>query len=253
MPYRATLAEWRTILVKRFFTGRLLDAISSAKWAVYPLLVRLMPGVAILLHEPESTRRYWRAIEPGMLVVDGGANMGGYSLLASRRAGPAGRVFSFEPDPRNFERLAARVRRCANVQPVSKAIADKSGQSVLFLDTFHAGHSLVDGRVGPTGISVAVTSLDDFVRELGLPGLDVVKLDIEGAELLALDGMQQLLRGKRRPVILCEVHPPIAPEELIAKVEANGYRAWVLDAELTGGAHDVPVHVLAVPPERDRP
>src|SRR5437016_8728725 len=81
MPYRATLAEWRTILVKRFFTGRLLDAISSAKWSVYPLLVRLMPGVAILLHEPESTRRYWRAIEPGMLVVDGGANMGGYSLL----------------------------------------------------------------------------------------------------------------------------------------------------------------------------
>ena len=250
MPYRATLAEWRTILVKRFFTGRLLDAISSAKWAVYPLLVRLMPGLAILLHEPESTRRYWRAIEPGMLVVDGGANMGGYSLLASRRAGPAGRVFSFEPDPRNFARLAARVRRCANVRPIPKAIADKSGQSLLFLDTFHAGHSLVDGRVGERGILVEVTSLDDFVRELGLPGLDVVKLDIEGAELLALDGMQQLLRGARRPVILCEVHPPITPEELIAKVEAHGYRASVLDAELTGAVHAVPVHVLAVPPER---
>ena len=243
----ATLAEWRTILALRLVRGRLLDLISSAKWAVYPLLVRLAPRLAMWLHEPESTRRFWSAIAPGALVVDGGANMGGYALLASRRAGPAGRVFAFEPDPRNFARLAARVRRCANVQPVPKAIADRSGESLLFLDTFHAGHTLIDGRVGERGIAVAVTSLDDFVRELGLPGLDVVKLDVEGAELRALDGMEQILRGARRPVILCEVHPPIAPEELIAKVAAHGYRATVLDAELTGAAHAVPVHVLATP------
>src|SRR5213078_4183202 len=134
-----------------------------------------------------------------------------------------GRVFSFEPDPRNFARLAARVRRCANVRPIPKAIADKSGQSLLFLDTFHAGHTLVDGRVGENGILVEVTSLDDFVREQALPGLDVVKLDVEGAELLAIDGMREILGGARRPAILCEVHPPIKPEDFIAKVEVYGY------------------------------
>ena len=248
-----TLAEWRTILVKRFFPLALLDVISSLKWRIYPLLVRFSPRLAILLHEPESTRAFWDAIAPGMLVVDGGANMGGYSLLAARRAGAGGRVFAFEPDPRNFARLAARVRGLSNVQPVRKAIAAAGGESLLFQDTFHAGHTLVNGRVGGNGIAVEVTSLDEFVRQHGLPGLDVVKLDIEGAELLAVDGMQRLLRSERRPVILCEVHPPITPEEFIGKVSRFGYRARVLDAKLIGAGHDVPVHVLAEPPERDVP
>src|SRR5690349_15847530 len=126
----STLAEWRTILVKRFFPLSLIDAISSLKWRVYPLLVRFAPRVAIWLHEPESTGAFWDAIRLGSLVVDGGANMGGFSLLASRRAGPSGRVFAFEPDPRNFARLAARLRRYANVEPVAKAISAASGQAV---------------------------------------------------------------------------------------------------------------------------
>lgn len=247
------LAEWRTILVKRFVPLVVLDAISSLKWKIYPLLVRLWPGLAIFLHEPESTRAFWDAIAPGMLVVDGGANMGGYSLLASRRAGADGRVFAFEPDPNNFARLLKQIGHLTNVQPVQKAIAATSGESLLFLDTFHAGHTLVDGRVGEHGISVGVTSLDDFVRDHALPGLDVVKLDIEGAELLAIDGMQSVLRGKRRPVILCEVHPPITPEDFINKMNELGYRTYALDAKLTGGRHDVPMHVLSLPPERDHP
>jgi len=247
----ATFAEWRRQFASRVFSGtRLLDWISSTKWAVYPTLVRFVPRLAIWMHEPESTRFFWDAIKPGMLVVDGGANMGGYSLLASRRTGDSGRVFSFEPDPNNFRRLSARLAKYRNVQPVQRAIAAKSGESLLFLDTFHAGHTLVDGRVSENGIRVAVTSLDDFVREHGLPGLDVVKLDIEGAELLALDGMQQILSGARRPAILCEVHAPIAPEEVIAKLAAHGYDAGALDAVLTGHAHAVPVHVIATPPER---
>jgi FkbM family methyltransferase len=245
------LAEWRTILVKRFVPLVVLDAISSLKWKIYPLLVRLWPRLAILLHEPESTRAFWDAIAPGMIVVDGGANMGGYSLLASRRAGAEGRVFAFEPDPNNFARLVKQVGHLTNAEPVQKAIAAASGESLLFLDSFHAGHTLVDGRVGERGISVGVTSLDDFVRDHSLPGIDVVKLDIEGAELLALDGMQRLLRSERRPVILCEVHPPITPEEFISKLDAFGYRTRILDAKLTGARHDVPVHVLSVPIERE--
>jgi FkbM family methyltransferase len=247
------LAEWRTILVKRFVPLVVLDAISSLKWKIYPLLVRLWPRMAIFLHEPESTRAFWDAITPGMLVVDGGANMGGYSLLASRRAGAEGRIFAFEPDPDNFARLLKQIGHLTNVQPVRKAIAAASGESMLFLDSFHAGHTLVDGRVGEHGISVGITSLDDFVRDYALPGLDVVKLDIEGAELLAIDGMESILRSERRPVILCEVHPPITPEEFISRMNEFRYHTRVLDAKLTGAGHDVPVHVLSVPMERDVP
>src|SRR5947199_294960 len=69
-------------------------------------------------------------------------------------------------------------------------------------------------------------------------------------QLLAIDGMREILGGARRPAILCEVHPPIKPEDFIAKVEVYGYRVRLLDAALTGSVHDVPVHVLAIPPER---
>jgi hypothetical protein len=65
--------------------------------------------------------------------------------------------------------------------------------------------------------------------------------------------MESILRSERRPVILCEVHPPITPEEFINKMNEFRYRTRVLDAKLTGAGHDVPVHVLSVPMERDVP
>jgi FkbM family methyltransferase len=248
-----TLAEWRTLAAKRLFAGGLLELISAAKWAVYPSLVRFTPWLAIAIHEPESSRAFWRAIEPGAIVIDGGANRGGFSILASRRAGSKGRVFAFEPEPRNFATLTRRMRPFPNVTPVQKAISGAPGEAVLQLDRFHAGHTLHRDIEAVGSVTVPVTSMDAFVREHSLPGLDVVKLDIEGAELEAIaDGMREVLASPRRPVVICEIHPPITPEQIIAPLAAHGYLCTVLDAELTGQVHDVPVHVLATPPERTR-
>ena len=192
----------------------------------------------------------WRtAIANRVFGVDGGANMGGYSMLASRRVGASGTVFAFEPEPRNFEQLSRRMASWRNVVVIPKAIAGYSGEARLHLDTFHAGHSLRELGTDKS-VTVAVTTLDDFVRARGLPGLDVVKLDIEGAELDAIDGMRTPLSGVRRPVIVCEIHPPITPEEIRDALAVSGYRSRLLDAELTGRRHDVPVHMLAEPPER---
>jgi hypothetical protein len=96
-------------------------------------------------------------------------------------------------------------------------------------------------------VTVPVTTLDEFVREHALPGLDVVKLDIEGAELEAIAGMTEVLSAARRPVVLCELHPPLTPEQFRDALAVHGYRSEVLDAEFIGRAHDVPVHLLAVP------
>jgi len=97
-------------------------------------------------------------------------------------------------------------------------------------------------------VTVPVTSLDDFARERGLAGFDVVKFDIEGAELEAIEGMRNVLTGPRRPVILCEVHAPLTPEEITEVLARFGYRCQLLDAEYAGTAHQVPVHLLAHPP-----
>ena len=253
---RQTFAEWRTHATNRILGGTmLLRWMSAAKWAIYPLLVRWMPKMAIAIHEPESTSVFWNAIAPGMTVVDAGANMGGFSVLAAHRVGTSGRVFAFEPEPRNFASLSRRMRRFPMVTPVQRAVSDTVGEAVLHLDSFHAGHSLVGVIAGPavSETTVPVTSLDAFVREQGLAGLDVVKLDVEGAELQAIAGMREQLAGPRPPVILCEIHGPNRPEDIIAAVTPYGYRCEVLDAALTGEAHRVPVHVLARPAAARRP
>lgn len=247
---KQTFAEWRTDAVNRYLGGTtLLEWISTAKWAVYPLLVRWMPRVAIAIHEPESAQAFWNAIRPGMIVVDAGANRGGFSVLASRRVGKHGRVFAFEPEPRNFETLRRKMSRFPVVTPVQKAVSDAVGTAMLHLDSFHAGHSLVGVIAGPavSEVSVPLTSLDAFVRDNNLPGIDVVKLDVEGAELQAIAGLREQMSGSRPPVILCEVHTPHRPEDVIAAVTPYGYRCEVIDAKLTGEVHRVPVHVLAHP------
>jgi FkbM family methyltransferase len=225
----------------------LLGLVSEAKWAVFPRLARLAPKLAILTHEPESTRAFWEVLRPGAIVIDGGSNRGGYSILGSLGVGPAGRVFAFEPEPSNFERLRRILRDFPNVVPVPKAIGGEVGAAALKLDTFHAGHSLVrDVGLGKS-VSVPVTTVDAFVAENRLPGVDVLKLDIEGAELDAVRGMAKLLCGERRPIILIEVHPPLTPEQLLAALDEHGYEGRLLDAPLTGNVHEVPVHLLARP------
>jgi FkbM family methyltransferase len=250
---KKTFAEWRTYAVNRFLGGtKALEWISAAKWALYPSLVRWMPRVAIAIHEPESARVFWDTIRPGMTVVDAGANRGGFSVLASHRVGASGRVFAFEPEARNFMVLVRKMRRFPAVVPVQKAVSDAVGEAVLHLDSFHAGHSLVGVIAGPAvdEARVAVTSLDAFVREQQLDGIDVVKLDVEGSELQAIAGMREQMAGPRPPFILVEVHAPNRPEDIVAAVTPYGYRCDLLDAALTGEAHRVPVHVFAKPLKR---
>ena len=224
----------------------LLDSLSRVKWAVYPYVVRFAPRLAIAVHEPEATGAYWRTIQEGMLIVDGGANLGGYAMLGSKRTGPNGRVYAFEPEPANFRLLERRVSNLQNVIPVPKALGRRSGEATLKLDPFHQRHSLTRNGQGDA-ITVSVTTLDDFVREQSLPGVDVVKLDIEGAELEAIAGMANVLNGARRPVVLCELHPPLTPEQFRDALAAHGYHSEILDAEYTGRVHAAPVHLLAVP------
>jgi FkbM family methyltransferase len=163
-------AAHRKFLANGIFGGTLLvDLISTVKWAVYPYLVRFAPRLAIAIHEPESTGAYWRAIREGMLIVDGGANRGGYTILASKRAGPSGRIYAFEPEPENFKRLSRRLSRLHNVVPVQQALGRSSGEARLNLDRFHARHSLTrDGGDGRS-VAVSVISLDDSFANIPCP------------------------------------------------------------------------------------
>jgi FkbM family methyltransferase len=188
-----------------------------------PLPLRLMPGIWWIARNDAVSDELWegvfepnerafleRALAPGMIVLDVGAHAGLYSLIASKRVGPSGRVIAFEPSPRERERLRQHLRlnRCRNVTVEPVAVGDGAGEGELFVfagrttgcNSFH----LASGQ-GATPVRVPIRSLDDYLDETSLPRADFVKMDIEGGELAALRGAERLFRVMR-PTLVCEIH-----------------------------------------------
>jgi FkbM family methyltransferase len=141
-------------------------------------------------YEPDVRGVIARCLGAGDTFVDVGANIGWFSLLASRQVGPEGCVVALEPEAGNFELLAHNAARneCYNVLPFRLAASDSHGTAMLELDRENAGGH----RLAETGQPVATARLADLVRSLGrTPAL--VKIDVEGAEVRVLDGMGSLL------------------------------------------------------------
>jgi FkbM family methyltransferase len=152
-----------------------------------------------------------RFLKPGMVVLDIGANEGYYTVLASKCVGPRGRVVGFEPSPRERRRLKINlwINGCSNVQIEGIALSSAEGQSDL--------HVVEGGETGCNSLrppdvtgktktmQVAVTTLDQFLCRNTIERIDFIKMDIEGAELSALQGAARLLRTLPRPVLLIEV------------------------------------------------
>jgi FkbM family methyltransferase len=162
--------------------------------------------------ESAETQFVQRYLRPGMTVLDVGAHHGLYTLLASKCVGSAGTVIAIEPSPRERKRLEGHLKlnRNKNVRLESLALGSERGEADLFL---------VDGSedwcnsLRPPAVTskshvirVQVKRLDELLQELGVTTVDFIKIDVEGAELDALKGAGNLLRGSSRPVILAEVY-----------------------------------------------
>jgi FkbM family methyltransferase len=170
-------------------------------------------GGAIILGGFEDTEQSFiqRFLRQGMTVVDIGAHHGFYTLLASIKTGPRGRVLAFEPSLREREKLSRHLRlnRCRNVSVFDYALGSAEGLADLFLveGTETGCNSLRPPNVSqPTRrLPVKVATLDACLRSMGIERVDFVKLDVEGAELDVLKGATQLLERRPRPMFMCEV------------------------------------------------
>jgi FkbM family methyltransferase len=146
-------------------------------------------------------------VEPGDVVIDGGACWGDTSLFFADLAGPDGRVLAMEFDAHNLEvcrRNAQRNPRVADrVEWVERALWDASGERIAYEPAGY-GTRLVRGW-GDSAEAVT-TTIDDLVAERGLRRVDFIKLDIEGAELHALRGAEQTLREHRPKLAIAAYH-----------------------------------------------
>jgi len=208
-------------------------------------------------YEPGVSACLRRLLQPGMVFCDVGANLGVFTLMAARQVGPQGRVFSFEPVPDNFAILRRNVEanHYANVVCIPKAAAQHNGKSRLFLSRFCGSHSLVGGPTEYRGefLEVETVRLDSVP---GLDRIDVLKIDVEGAELEVLEGL-----GNLRPQVVLEYNTErisrrgLDASAFLQRLQALGYAATNIDcpdADLESLANDkeITVNLLALPTAR---
>jgi FkbM family methyltransferase len=151
-------------------------------------------------YERHTQRLFSEKIHPGAVVLDIGANVGFFTLLASKLVGPAGHVHAFEPLPRNLYYLEQHIRlnEAVNITVHSLAITSTTGAA-----RFGDGENASQGRLSHAGeIRVVTASLDDLIASGRIPRPDFIKIDIEGAEGEALRGAATLLAGSPQTIVL---------------------------------------------------
>ena len=206
-----------------------------------------LPRVALWL------RRHLRR---GARVIDIGANIGDYTVLAASVVGERGHVYSFEPAPRNAERLRQRCAGLANVSVFEQAVGGRRRNVRLYLDADHdTQHSLGSHNVGRAGGSLQVrqVALDELDM---LDHIDLIKIDAQGAELGIVEGARQLLE-RCRPLMVLEFWPygmrrlRTEPEALLEALTGLGYDVFRLSK--SGRARDPErIHTLLTDPSPSR-
>lgn len=237
------LAKWiRHALNRAAPRGITPVTIAAGDLAGYTLALDLQNEKDYWLgtYEPELQWALRTLVRPAMVAYDVGANIGYVSLLLARHVGPQGRVYAFEALPANLDRLRQNValnRLTERIIVIGGAVIEKRG-TVRFLVHASGGMGKAEGSAGrpetyQATIPVEGFSLDAFVYEEGNPAPAIVKMDIEGGEVLALAGMKRLLH-LARPIMLLELHGPEAAQCAWEVLSEAGYRLSLMQAGLPG-------------------
>lgn len=191
-------------------------------------------------YEPETTTVFAALARNASVVLDVGAHVGMFSLLAAL-GNPGARVFAFEPLPPILDLLRRNValNQVANIEVVPCAAGERAGQAPFFFaetDIVPTASSLSQPfmqqwRLPLTEITVPVLTIDGFVEERGLETVDLVKLDTEATELEVLAGMRETI-SRWHPTLICEVLAGHVDVELLGRMVADaGYRMYHLTDE----------------------
>jgi len=197
------------------------------------LLASFFWKTAIL--ESYETQLLPHLVKPGMRVADVGANIGYYTLLMARQVGPTGEVLAFEPEPNNYRLLVKNAARnnFESITTVSKAVTDHTGRAILFINRGHRGdHRIYPGDEPRSAVEIEATTLDAY---LAGRSIDVVKMDIQGAEMLALKGMTATIALNPELIILTEFSPHhlrkcgTHPSAFLDALESAGFYLRIID------------------------
>jgi FkbM family methyltransferase len=216
----------------------LVAAIDGLKLFGYLRHRSFLESIATGTYEIFTRELFAKSLKPGITVVDAGAHIGLYSLLAARRMRGSGRIFAFEPDLYNFRALTFNINHIhnANVISLHKAVSNMIGSAFFYRSSGTIGSSLIKrsdiGRYEE--IRVQTTTIDHELAHIKTDSL-LVKIDIEGAEIKAIQGMKEILRTPKEITIISEINPSALEKSLVTSLDvvkefkALGFKVCFID------------------------
>ena len=202
--------------------GKLLPEFITNVYGIkmHKSVATTFPGMIVGTYEANEVRifleilKYLQLIKTHrekVIVVDVGAHYGYYTLLAAKYLGDCGYVYAFEPHPDNFHVLIMNIlaNKLTNVCAYKKAVMDKEGFIELFISEGNpGGHKVWSDKEKKEVVytEVLATTLDTFLNEKG-EQLDLVKIDVNGAEMNVIMGMDNVLKQNNHLKIIIEFHP----------------------------------------------
>jgi FkbM family methyltransferase len=240
------MGNWHLIESTNLVWLPLLRKFANLRWAKYDGGIIELPqfkmyvdpmeaavSKSIFLHkewEPFESNLFCHSISEGDIVLDIGAHIGWYSLLASARVGKRGKVYAFEPEPKSFSILSRNIKLnyITNIVLVNKALSNSSGSEQLFVNLYKKGPS--NYQMWPIdnedSISIDVITLDEYLKD---KHVDVIKIDAEGYEVKVFRGAEKVLSENPELVIFSEYWPEglrgagDSPEEYIDIISKHGF------------------------------
>jgi FkbM family methyltransferase len=202
----------------------------------------LTPRIILGDYEPGVHLALRKLVKPGWVVVEAGANQGYHTLTLAHLATPnGGKVITFEPDPRNFRILEENIRSQGLppvVTAINKAVCHKAAKLPFYLG-LSGSHSGFFSHYKDERIEVDAVPIGDVLNEMGLSP-DFVRLDIEGAEALALQGMWHYLETVSHIKVMFEFLPGaikasghLSPSEFLERLEQIGMKFWRVEHDGT--------------------
>lgn len=179
-----------------------------------------------------------KIVKKGMCAIDVGANIGLYTVIMSKLVGSTGKVYSFEPEHRNYSRLQQNIRlnNINNVTAVKSALSNEKSKAKMIVQNEErlAWSSLVETQSEEREVYEEVTciTLNEYINQLGAIDCDFIKIDVEGWEQRVLDGASDLISRDNAPILYVEFTEENSRaagsscRELFLKIAAFGYTLY---------------------------
>jgi FkbM family methyltransferase len=165
----------------------------------------------------------------GDIVVDVGTYIGRYTLLGSKYVGNTGMVIGIEADFSNYQKTQRNVRinNAKNVVLIWSAASNHDGKARLYQAEKSGRHSLIDARSRYQ--DVPCNTVDNLLNELGVSKVDWLKIDVEGAEMMVLEGSNKTLAMNEKLKLLIEIHPAADSDAIFRLLEQLHYKVQFLE------------------------